>query len=281
MPQIAQRNARPATELARLLHTQTGAGGIRYAALGQNVQTAEELAAIVDAVPASIAAALTQKLYVFAPLVIVDGEDGDSEPWIALDFDESSSDAAVCHRNVTLSGIEYVFISTALMQDRFALSFELYINLARHFVEAAGVPASFMDLVWRQAVTGVRGETSHDAWDDRARALGQPPAESAGESRRPAKARRLRSYDAAPASGSALPQIDEQARSHYLNAAFSDAIAIYLLSLTVDFDYTELREREYPLLAPPALAERLRAVAALFPPNVGHEFAIRYRRRED
>jgi len=44
-------------------------------------------------------------------------------------------------------------------------------------------------------------------------------------------------------------------------------------------DYTELREREYPLLAPQPLADRLRLVAKLFPPNPGYEFAVRYRRR--
>ena len=37
--------------------------------------------------------------------------------------------------------------------------------------------------------------------------------------------------------------------------------------LALDFDYSELREREYPLLAPAALAARLRLVAELFPPN--------------
>jgi hypothetical protein len=52
-----------------------------------------------------------------------------------------------------------------------------------------------------------------------------------------------------------------------------------MLALTLDFDYTELKEREYPLLASPALAERLRHVVALFPPNPGYEFEIRYRRR--
>jgi hypothetical protein len=279
MPQIAQRNTRPATELARLLHPQTSVGGVRYASLGQNTLNAEELAGIVDAVPAALACALQQKVYVFVPLVLLEGDEDGSDPWIALDFDEQSSDAAVCHRNITLSGIEYVFISTALMQDRFAVSFELYINLARQFVEVAGVPAEFMDLVWQQALSGVRGETSHDAWEDRARALGQPLTGTSGESRRQAGSRRMRN----PASSSVAPvrEIDEQARSHYLHAAFSDAIAIYLLSLTVDFEYAELREREYPLLAAPALAERLRAVAALFPPNAGQEFSIRYRRRED
>ena len=58
--------------------------------------------------------------------------------------------------------------------------------------------------------------------------------------------------------------IDEKARSEYFEATFSDAVAIYLLSLTVDFDYSELREREYPLLAAPALAERLRMLRSSF-----------------
>jgi len=49
---------------------------------------------------------------------------------------------------------------------------------------------------------------------------------------------------------------DEKAMSSYFEAAFSDALAIYMLSITIDFDYYDLREREYPLLAAPALAER-------------------------
>lgn len=76
-----------------------------------------------------------------------------------------------------------------------------------------------------------------------------------------------------------MPAIDEKARTEYMEAAFADAIAIYLLSMTVDFDYTELREREYPLLAAPALADRLRHISQIFPANAGHEFSIRYRRR--
>ena len=52
--------------------------------------------------------------------------------------------------------------------------------------------------------------------------------------------------------------VDEKAKTSYLNTAFSDAIAIYILSLFLDVDYYDLREREYPLLAPKALAERLR-----------------------
>jgi hypothetical protein len=80
-------------------------------------------------------------------------------------------------------------------------------------------------------------------------------------------------------AAAAAPTINEKERESYLAAAFSDAVAIYLLSLALDFDYSELREREYPLLAPAALSARLRTVAELFPPNPGYEFAVRYRRR--
>jgi hypothetical protein len=52
-----------------------------------------------------------------------------------------------------------------------------------------------------------------------------------------------------------------------------------MLSLAVDFDYHDLRERDYPLLAAPALAERLRHVASLFPANQGYEFQVLYRRK--
>ncbi|MGB8259710.1 MAG: hypothetical protein WCE75_05145, partial [Terracidiphilus sp.] len=73
--------------------------------------------------------------------------------------------------------------------------------------------------------------------------------------------------------------IDERSRSSYFESAFSDALAIYMLALAVDFDYHDLREREYPLLAAPALAERLRQVSSLFPANPGYEFQVLYRRK--
>jgi hypothetical protein len=47
----------------------------------------------------------------------------------------------------------------------------------------------------------------------------------------------------------------------------------------VHFASHDLRERDYPLLAAPALAERLRLVASLFPANAGYEFQILYRRK--
>ena len=98
----------------------------------------------------------------------------------------------------------------------------------------------------------MRGETSQDAWETRRRAL---------ESR------------------AAQKGIDERARNSFFESAFSDALAVYMLSMAVDFDYHDLREREYPLLAAPALAERLRHVAGLFPANAGYEFQILYRRK--
>jgi len=94
----------------------------------------------------------------------------------------------------------------------------------------------------------VRGETSLDAWESRKLATGN-------------------GADA------------EKFKNEYFAATFSDAISIYLLSLFIDVDYYDLRERDYPLLAPSPLAERLRKIAELFPPNPGFEFAVYYKRR--
>jgi len=104
--------------------------------------------------------------------------------------------------------------------------------------------------LWSEAQ--VRGETSQDAWETRRRAE---------DSRNSQKG------------------IDERSRNTYYESAFSDTLAIYMLSMAVDFDYHDLREREYPLLAANALAERLRHVATLFPANQGYEFQILYRRK--
>ena len=111
-------------------------------------------------------------------------------------------------------------------------------------------------LVSSQVEKGVRGETSLDAHELRRSAFGR----SAEEDR-------------------AVRVLDEKSKTGYLNATFSDAIAIYVLSLFIDVDYYDLREREYPLLAPAPLAERLRKVAELFPADPGFEFAVFYRRR--
>lgn len=243
-----------ATQVAREATVLKAPNGVNYAVFGEISLDDHDLQRMVQAVPNAIAGALSRKTYYLVPLAISEGRGSDTT-LIASAYTPELGDQAICHRNVTLTDTEGVFISTRLLGDRFALAFEFFINVGHAFVDVAGVPAAFDQLVWNQVVADVRGETSQDAWESRAQAL-----------------------NGAAAIGKAA-QIDEKAKSNFLEAAFSDALAIYQLSLSVDFDYSELREREYPLLAPQPLAERLRLVAKLFPPNPGYEFSIRYRRR--
>lgn len=263
-----------ATQVAREAAVRRSANGVRFAAFGETGLDDADLVRMVQAVPSAVAAALGRKTYYFVPLALAEGRNaesaghrsGNEETTISPVYTAELAEQAICHRNVALGGgaekgagkndegSEGVFISTRLLSDRFSLAFELFINVGHAFVDAAGVAESFSELAWNQAVADVRGETSLDAWECRAQAVGGAAREGG-------------------------PRTDEKARTEFIEAAFSDAIAIYLLSLSVDFDYSELREREYPLLAPQALAERLRLVARLFPPNAEYEFAIRYRRR--
>ncbi len=258
----------PASQVAREVEVQKAPNGVSYGAYGETTIPAHELDRMVQAVPVSIAGALTRKTYYFVPLAMSEsrpdgrGNSTDSPSHrgaseatlVASTYSPELVDQSICHRNVALDGIDGVFISTRLLSDRFALAFEFFINVGHAFVDAVGVPASFTELVWNQALADVRGETSQDAWESRNLSL-------------------------AAGSIDGKARIDEKAKTNYIESAFSDAVAIYQLSLSVDFDYSELREREYPLLAPQALAERLRLVAKLFPPNPKYEFAIRYRRR--
>ena len=227
--------------------------GIRYAAWGENRMPESELERLVGAVPATLAPALSRHAYFFVPLTIADT----GETLIAPAYTVDLGDRAVCHRNASFGSTSAVFISTRLMEDRFGLAFEFFINAAHNFVDEAGVPESFSELAWSQATVQTRGETSQDAWETRRRALD--------------------SKNGSGTNGSST--VDERARAQFAEAAFSDALAIYMLSLAVDFDYHDLREREYPLLVAPALAERLRHVANLFPANPGYDFQILYRRK--
>ena len=243
----------PADKVATQVAMLDAPNGIHYAAWGETRVPDSDLERLVAAVPAPLAPALRQRAYYFVPLAIADT----GENLVAPAYTVELGDRAVCHRNATFGATEAVFLSTRLVEDRFGLAFEFFINVAHNFVEVAGVPDSFASLVWSQAEAQVRGETSQDAWETRRRAL---------EPRNGGKA-------------SGTNGIDERARNAFFESSFSDALAIYMLSLAVDFDYHDLREREYPLLAAPALAERLRHVAVLFPANVGYEFQIHYRRK--
>jgi hypothetical protein len=227
-----------AEKVATQVSVTQAANGIHYAVWGENRISETDLERLVSAVPATLSGALENRAYYFFQL--------------APSYSVELGDRAICHRNTVFGSTEAVFISTRLVEDRFGLAFEFFINIAHNFVESAGVPESFSSLVWSQAEAQVRGETSQDAWETRRRAQGH---DNSGKT------------------------IDERARNSYFEAAFADALAVYMLSLAVDFDYHDLREREYPLLAAPALAERLRHVAGLFPVNQGFEFQIHYRRK--
>ncbi len=277
MPETLQAGLLTPEDAARQAAAATAPNGIRYATLGRldaPNTTPAELARLVGTVPPVLAHGLARFVYLFVPLTLSGARlDGDeTAPFSETDrtliapvYTAALADKAICHRNASVGSDEFVFLSSRLHADKFALAFEFFINVAHNFVDTAGTPNSFCDLVWKQAITGVRGETSIDAWEERAEALGQPLPDTTSSPR-----------TAPPRSPG---RMDEKARGAFQAAAFADALAIYQLSLYLDFDYADLREREYPLLSAPALAERLRAVNKLFPSNDGYPFQILYRRR--
>jgi hypothetical protein len=244
MAQAAHALTQSPADVIRQNPVSQAPNGICYAFTGNVSTPANDLERMVAAVPRSAAAALERKAYYFVPLTI----NQDDETLIADRYDVALSDNAVCHRNLNVGDSQCVFISTRLMDDKFSVAFEFYINVGHAVVERAGVSQAFSDLVWKQVQEGARGETSLDAYE-------------------------LRKLATVP-----TPDVEKH-KNEYLEAAFSDTISIYLLSLYLDVDYYDLRERDYPLLAPTPLAERLRLVAELFPPNPGFEFAIYYKRR--
>jgi hypothetical protein len=244
MPDLVPAVTHNPSEILRTTPVQQASNGVCYAVFGDLTLANHDLERMIAAVPVVIAAALERKAYYFVPLTLGEGE----ETLIAERYAVELSESAVCHRNLKLGNSECVFISTRLMEDRFSIAFEFYINVGHAFVERAGVSQAFTDVVTRQIQDRVRGETSLDAHELRKVATSGGP-------------------DA------------EQARADYLETSFADAIAIYMLSTYIDVDYYDLREREYPLLAPAAMAERLRSVAELFPANPGFEFAVYYKRR--
>ena len=244
MSQTASAITRSPAEIVQSSPVSQAANGICYARTGEVTIAENDLDRMIAAVPASIAAALTRKAYYFVPLTVTQGDD----TVIADRYDVVLSDSAVCHRNLNIGDAQCVFISTRLMDDKFSVAFEFYINVGHALVERAGVSAAFAELAWQQVEAGVRGETSLDAWEARKFATTHGP-------------------DA------------DKHKNEYLAASFADAISIYLLAIYLDVDYYDLRERDYPLLAPAPRADRLRKIAEIFPPNAGFEFNIYYRRR--
>jgi hypothetical protein len=244
MSQVSPVITRTPAEIVRQNPVSQAPNGICYAVSGELTITNGDLERMVAVVPDAAAAALQRNAYYFVPLTVSQGD----ETLIAERYDVALSDNAVCHRNLNLGDAQCVFISTRLMDDKFSVAFEFYINVGHAVVERAGVSGDFADLVWKQVESNARGETSLDAWESRKLVSAGGPD-------------------------------TEKHKNEYLAATFADAISIYLLSLYIDVDYYDLRERDYPLLAPVAMAERLRKIAEIFPPNPGFEFAVYYKRR--
>jgi hypothetical protein len=244
--QAVNAQLRSAQEIIREVRVSQAPNGICYTTCGEVMLPSDDLERIVGAVPRAIAAALDRKAFYFVPLVVGDGD----KTLVAERFEGSPPEGAICHRNIDSGNAQCVFISTRLLEERFAIAFEFYINVGHAFEDKAGMSPEFAELAWGQTQKNVRGETSLDAYEFRKHAQPVGPG-----------------------------RVDEKAKSDYLAAAFSDAIAIYMLSLCLDVDYYELRERDYALLAPSALAERLKKIAELFPPNPGFQFNIFYKRR--
>ena len=245
MSQAAQAITRAPADVVRQAAVAQAANGICYAILGELPIASLELERMINAVPRAVAGALKRKAYYFVPLVVNQGDD----TVIADRYDIVLSDNAVCHRNLGLGDSQCVFISTRLMDEKFSIAFEFYINVGHAFVEEAGISQQLADLAWKQVQEGVRGETSLDAWE----------------------LRKLATSNGGDA---------EKAKGEYFDTIVADAVAIYMLSLFLDLDYYDLRERDYPLIAPSALAERLRLVSELFPPSPGYEFQIFHRRKQ-
>src|SRR3954462_5986235 len=193
MSQAAQAITRAPADIVREAPVSQAPNGICYAVAGEMSISATEVERMISAVPKAIASALERKAYYFVPLTVNQGD----QTVIADRYDVALSDNAVCHRNLELGGSQCVFISTRLMDDKFSIAFEFYINVGHAFVERAGVSHEFSDLVWKQAESGIRGETSLDAWESRK--LSTSPGADA-----------------------------EKHKNDYFAAAFSDAISIYL-----------------------------------------------------
>src|SRR3954462_10989089 len=189
MTEVAQATTITPAEVVRQTPVSQAPNGVCYAVMSNTTISTTDVERMVATVPQAVAASLTRKAYYFVPLTIGQGDD----TLIADRYDVALSDQAVCHRNLTLGDSQYVFISSRLMDDKFSLAFEFFINVAHAFVERAGVPEQFADLVWKQVDERQRGETGLDGWEFRKAATS-----NMGDT--------------------------ERAKNEYFTAAFSDAV---------------------------------------------------------
>src|SRR5579871_5900165 len=124
MVSSAQIELSPAEKVATQTTVSQAANGVRYGAWGDTHISDADLERLVGAVPASLAPALSRRAYYFVPLAIADT----GETMIAPSYTVELGDRAICHRNAVFGSTDGVFISTRLVEDRFGLAFELFIN---------------------------------------------------------------------------------------------------------------------------------------------------------
>ncbi len=143
-----------AQQVAREADVRQSANGVQFATFGETGVATVDLDRMLEAVPVGITAALKANTYFFVPLALREPDtvgssrnqktSGESA-MVAPAYTDDLGEAAICHRNVELgSGHRGVFISTRLMSDRFALSFEFFINVAHALVDEAGVPVTLV-----------------------------------------------------------------------------------------------------------------------------------------
>ena len=150
MSQTASAITRSPAEIVQSSPVSQAPNGICYARSGEITIADNDLDRMIAAVPVPVAAALSRKAYYFVPLTVTQGD----ETVIADRYDVALSDNAVCHRNLNLGDAQCVFISTRLMDDKFSVAFEFYINVGHALVERAGVSQNFADLAWQQVESG-------------------------------------------------------------------------------------------------------------------------------
>ena len=113
-----------------------GPNGLRYAAWGETRVSDADLERLSAPSPPRsrrrCASAPTSLFLLPSPIL--------AKTWLRPRYTVELGDRAVCHRNATFGSTEAVFISTRLVEDRFGLAFEFFINVAHNFVEAASVP---------------------------------------------------------------------------------------------------------------------------------------------
>src|SRR3954452_9118636 len=139
MSQAASAITRPPAEVVRQTPVSQAPNGICYARAGEVTVPEADLERMVAAVPDSAAAALKRKAYYFVPLTVNQGD----ETVIADRYDVTLSDNVVYHRNLDVGDSQCVFISTRLMDAKFSVPFESYINVAHAVVERDGASPQF------------------------------------------------------------------------------------------------------------------------------------------